>query len=380
MVDLDAQRDTAQGSFLYESSAMRFSSPLFAELARHCAADPDILELSAVARRGQPIAMFVMLATQYLLFRSPQEKLARYFPSMTSTPKPAAEAFPLFREFCLERRSELMHLLATRTVNSNLVERASTIVPAIQHVKTLAGEPLTLVEICCSAGLNLLFDEYHYDYGTAGQVGNEDAAVRLSSKVLGEHRPPIQAVPLVAEKIGVDLVTVDCSDPDARVWMEAMLFPEWRDEREHLKKALLLRAARKSRMLTGSAPEVLPALLLELQGPVVVLHSYCMGQWPDEAQSRLDEVLRAASHHRDIHRVGIEVPGTEPAEGVRARLAALSRAGISIRQKCLPSRIEHTHYKKGAGQAELLGYADGFGAWIDWRRAPQLGPTAGCTC
>jgi hypothetical protein len=367
MVDLDAQRDTAQGSFLYESRAMQFSSPLFAALARRCAEDKAILELCAVARRGQPIALFLLLAAQYLLFRSPGEELAGYFPSMTDTPKPAEEAFPVFREFCLERRSELTHLLGTRTVNAHLVERVNNILPVFHHIYSLTQEPLTLVEICCSAGLSLLFDEYYYDYGAAGRLGKEDATVRLACKVIGDSRLALESLPPVAERVGVDLVTVDCSDPDARLWMEAMLCPEWHEEREHLRKALTLRAARKGRMLSGNALDVLPDLLEEMRGPVVVLHSYCMGQWFAAAQETLDKIFRYASRRRDIHRVGIEVPGTEPAESIRARLAALSKASISIRQKSLPARIEYTRYGNGATQSALLGYADGFGAWLEWR-------------
>lgn len=367
MVDLDAQRDTAQGSFLYESRSMQFSSPLFATLAKRCAEDRDILELCAAARRGQPIAVFMLLVAQYLLFRSPQEKLARYFPSMTQTPLPADEAFPVFREFCLERRSHLMRLLATRTLNANLVERASTILPALQHVYAMTGEPLTLVEICCSAGLNLLFDDYAYDYGGGGRLGRADAGVRLSCKLIGSSQSVGGFVPPVAERVGVDLVTIDCSDPDERLWMDAMLFPEWRAEREHLRGALALRAARKGRMIAGNALAVLPALLEELQRPTVVMHSYCMGQWFASAQEELDKIFRYASRDHDIHRLGFEVPGTEPAEGIRTRLAALSGANIPIQQKCLPARIEHTRYSKGSAETRLLGYADGFGSWLQWR-------------
>lgn len=367
MVDLDAQRDTAKGSFLFESGALRYSSPLCAELARHCAEDKEMLELSSAARRGQPIAMFVLLAAQYLLFRSPQEKLARYFPSLTEQPLPPEEAFPVFREFCLERRAQLMQLLATRTFNSNLVERASTIMPVIGHVSRLVREPVTLVEICCSSGLTLLFDEYHYDYGDAGRVGNAGSPVHLSCKLLGEQRPPIEALPRVRDRIGVDLVTVDCSDPDARLWMEAMLFPEWREERRHLRQALSLRAARPLRVLSGNALEVLPSLLEELEGPVLVLHSYCMGQWFAQAQGRLHQIFRDASREREIHRIGVEVPAVEPPEVVRSRFMALSRARVPLQQKTLPAWIEHTRYFRGDGRTELLGYADGFGAWVDWR-------------
>jgi hypothetical protein len=366
MVDLDAQRDTAQGSFLYESRAMQFSSRLFSELARRCAEDKEILDLCAQARRGQPIALFLLLTAQYLLLRAPDEELAEYFPSMTETPKPAQEAFPAFREFCLERRSELTHLLATRTVNANLVERASNILPALQHVYSLTREPLTLVEICCSAGFSLLFDEYFYDYGTAGRLGKADAAIRLTCKVIGDSRLALESVPPVAERVGVDLVTIDCSDRNERMWMEAMLCPEWHQERERLRKAVTLRSARKVRMLSGNALAVLPDLLEELRGPVVVLHSYCMGQWFAASQEALDKIFRYATRHREIHRIGVEVPGTEPAESIRARLAALSRAKIPIRQKSLPARIEYTRYGKGRAESVLLGYADGFGAWLEW--------------
>ena len=149
--------------------------------------------------------------------------------------------------------------------------------------------------------------------------------------------------------------------------MEAMLFPEWREERKHLSQALRLRATRKLRMLSGNALEVLPSLLQELQGPALVLHSYCMGQWFAQAQGKLDEMFREASREREIHRIGVEVPGVEPPEVVRARLAALIRARIPLQQKSLPARIEYTRYAEGDGRTDLLGYADGFGAWIEWR-------------
>lgn len=367
MVDISAQRDTTEGSFLYESTNLRFSSPLFAALARACAKDNDICALGSVIRPGQPIATLILSATQYLVFRTPESKLAGYFPSITDAPKPPDEAFPVFREFCLDNRKALLELLSTRTVNANLVERASTILPVCQYVTALTKEPLTLVEICCSAGLNLSFDEYHYDYGVAGQVGSENARVRLSCRSIGKSLPPIDTIPRVRHRVGIDLIRVDCSDPDARMWMEAMLFPEWRVERSRLREALALRAAHPIQILTGDATVALPALLEELPGQVMILHSFCMGQWSSAAQNELDGALCRASRYRDIHRIGIEVPDGEPPETIRYRLAALSAAGISIRQKNLPGRIEHTPYLRGAaGERKLLGHSDGMGGWIDW--------------
>jgi hypothetical protein len=369
MDDTDDQRQMTRRAFIHETSALRFSSPLFCALARSCATDNDMVGLGSAARAGQPLGMFILLTVQYLLFKSPQAPLAAYFPSMTPAPKPAAEAFPVFREFCLDNRPELLRLLAARTVNTNLVERTSCSLPAIRYVGGLVDGPLTLVEICCSAGLNLLFDEYYHDYGPAGRAGPADSPVRLGCKVIGRRPPPLGATPQVVQRIGVDLVKMDVTDPDERLWMEAMLCPEWTRERAQLKAALSMRAERKLRLVIGNALTVLPELLEELPGPVLVLHSYCMEQWPTAARNALDDILRKASHGRDIHRLGLEVPDEEPAASIRARLATLVSAGIPIQQKCLPSRIEHTWYKESSPRSSCLAYSDGFGAWLDWQAA-----------
>jgi hypothetical protein len=376
MVDRDVQRLMTKQSFLDESAGLRYSSPLFSMLAHQCAGDEAILEFGSVARAGQSAGLLILMAAQYLLLKSPDSALARYFPSLTDDPRPSSEAFPVFREFCLQRRSELMDLVAHRTVNANMVERASCILPALQYVSTRANEPLTLLDLCCSAGLNLLFDQYHYDYGSAGQSGVYDSPVKLTCKVIGTARPPVNGLPPIARRLGVDLVAIDTSDPSERLWMEAMLCPEWTSERKQLKLALPIRAAHRLQVVMGDAVEVLPRLLHELPGSLCVLHSICMLQWPAASKRKLDEILRAASQHREIHRVAIEVPANEPPQTVRARLTRLARAGVSILQKSFPADIQYTRYEKGAATSHILGQGDGFGTWLDWYPEPRASTPA----
>ena len=221
-----------------------------------------------------------------------------------------------------------------------------------------------------SAGMNLMFDEYHYDYGPSGQVGAQDSPVRLQCKVIGTGRPPLDAIPPITTKVGVDLVKMDASSPLDALWMEAVLFPEWNAERERLRAALSIRRARNVRTVIGDALEVAPPLLEELPGTLCVLLSYCLGQWSDSAKAELDEALRRASLHRDIHRLDVDMLHNEPPEAIRGRLAKLVTSGIPIQQKCFPSRIEHTRYAKGSASARVLAHGDGFGAWLDWR-VPQ---------
>jgi hypothetical protein len=354
-------------SLLEESTWLRFSSPLFSALVKASAEDTDLVELATATRPGQPAGILLPIVAHYLLLKSPDPGLSRYFASVTPTPEPAEEAFPAFRSFCLERREEVADLLARHTVNTTFVERSSSILATLTHVSRLTREPLNLVEICCSAGLNLLFDQYHYDFGPAGQTGEPRSAVQLTCKVIGKTSPPINDIPQVASRVGVDLVKVNPEDPRERLWMQATLFPEWKVEREHLDAALSVRATHPLNILEGDALEVLPTLLPEIPGTLCLLYTHCMGQWSDRAKAELDHILREASRERDIHRVGIDRIYHEAADSVRSRLAKLHSAKISLTQKSFPSLIEHTWYSRTDARTAVLGQADGCGAWIDWQ-------------
>jgi hypothetical protein len=369
MLQMTCRNEDTRRSFLEESAWLRFSSPLFSALARASAEDSDMLELGSATRPGQSAGMLLPIVVHYLLLKSPDPELSRYFPSIAAVPEPAEEAFPAFREFCLDRRMEVAELLANHTVNTNLVERSSSILATLAYVSHLTRQPLSLVEICCSAGLNLVFDQYHYDFGSAGQTGQARSPVQLTCKIIGRSRPPVDGIPQVAHRVGVDLVKVDPLDPLERLWMQATLFPEWKAEREHLDAALSVRVAHPLRIIAGNALEVLPSLLAEMPGTLCVLHTHCMGQWSERAKNELDDILRHASRDRDIHRVGIDRIHQEPPEMVRGRLAKLASSGIPLTQKSLPSRVEHTWYVNEEASARLLGQADGCGAWIDWNGA-----------
>lgn len=362
-----SRHEQTRQSFLKESDYFRISSPLFSTIGRACAQDEDIIELCSATRRGQSAGILLLFVAHYLMLKSPDQKLAKFFPSMTSTPRPAQAAFPAFKEFCLDRREEVQELLSWRTVNTNLVEKASCLVPALSYVEQLVGGPLTLLEICCSSGLNLLFDEWHYDYGPAGSIGVKDSQVQLRCKLVGSGRAPVNAIPRIAERVGVDLVTIDTSDPLERLWMEAVLCPEWTEERKRLKAALSVRVERPLRTIKGNALDVLPKLLDELQGSLCILQTYCMGHWSTDEKRQLEELLTTASRHRDIHRVGIEMPETESPLVARERLAKLAVAGIPMLQKSFHSPIEHLRYTDGAVRRRILGQGDGFGVWLDWQ-------------
>src|SRR5262249_13726142 len=149
---------------------------------------------------------------------------------------------------------------------------------------------------------------------------------------------------------------IDLSDPSERLWMEAALCPEWTTEREHFRAAVRGRANYPTRVIMGHALEGLPSPIPELRGTLFVLHTYCMGQWSAAAKAELDDILRASSRGRDIHRIRIDTPDQESPEAVRDQLGKLAAAGIPIARKSVRSEILHTWYAKQDARTRLLGH------------------------
>ena len=362
----DAQREQINKNFLLEAARYQLDSPLFRAMALASSTDQDILELVSQARPGQSQSLLLFGVVHYLLLKSPQERLAGYFGSLTEQPGPVAKAFPAFKEFCLERRAEIAELLSWRTVNTNLAEKTVCLVPALRYIENLAGGPLTLLELCCSAGLNMLFDEYHYDYGEAGSTGVLNSPVQLKCRLIGSAQPPVGAMPRIAHRVGVDLVKMDLSDPNEHLWMQAVLFPEWRTERDRLKAALSIRDQRDLRIIEGDALEIVGPLLEELPGHLCILMSYCRGHWSTTALTELHEVLRRGSQHRDIHRLDVDPPDTESPQRARTRLLRLAQAGVPLLKKRSAFDMDHTWYSGGKARPQRLGEGDIFGEWLDW--------------
>jgi hypothetical protein len=136
-------------------------TPLYATLAARGANDAEIVALVSRGKEGAA-PMHLFSSVHYLLLRDPSDPLSRFFATLTPSPQPPEDAFPEFLRFCREHRQEILELLDTRTVQTTYVERCRTVMPLLSRVADEAGEPLNLVEIGCSAGVLLTFDQYAY--------------------------------------------------------------------------------------------------------------------------------------------------------------------------------------------------------------------------
>ena len=243
------------------------ASPLYERICLGIAADAEILALAAYAREGQPVPNLLLGAVQYLLLQGVQHPLASFYPSINGLPsKPSTwteDPYPYFRAFCLERYQEIQQLLSTRLVQTNEVRRCACLLPAFGIVAERAkGLPLSLIEIGASAGLNLLWDRYGYDYGDYGRYGDSNSPVQLACELRGEHRPAIPTVfPQIAYRVGIDLNPIAVRDQDATLWLRALIWPEHEKRVRLLQNAIAVAQQDPPQLLAGDALDVLPALI-----------------------------------------------------------------------------------------------------------------------
>jgi hypothetical protein len=327
--------------FRETASTVRLSSPLMAELAERAASDDGLLDLAKSIAPGQVPSLLLFVAA-FLLGKYPGEPLRAYFPNFTDDPLSPGEAFPAFREFCLRRADEMRELLGSRTLQMTVAERSAVLLFALDHVRKAIGGPIHLVEVGCSAGLLLQFDRYRFDFGPHGQLGDPASPVLVRTDVRGPGSWFPTTIPDVGHRIGIDLKLADPTDPDALEWIRACIFPEWKDVRSNIGKAVELLAAAPFELLEGDALRLLPAAAARTPDPLCIYHSYCLYQWPDEAREAFEALLLELSTTRVIHRVSIE---------------NVSRG---------PGEIVHQEFRDGRlVGGTYLGRCDLFGRWIE---------------
>lgn len=320
-------------------------APLYRELALTVAADPDLLSVAATAVNG-PVPNLFLAAVHDLLMRAPDgEDLARHYATLTPAPLPPTGAGDALRRFVRTRRPELEALLRTRLVQTNEVRRALALYLAVSW---LAGrerlDHLALIEVGCSAGLLLACDCYAYRAGPDSLLGDSGSPLVIESELRGgvPEAPPLDG--RIAERIGIDLNTLDLDDPADRRWLRALV---WGDQPERL--ALLDRAIQVARAVPmtlheGDGNALLPGILTALADRVapVVFHSHALNQFPAAARERFEATLERASERCAVYRVSLEYGGDAPYADV-----LIYRCGR------LSDRIRLARY-------------DAHGAWVEW--------------
>jgi hypothetical protein len=285
-------------------------SPLYALLSELVAESPELLALAARSPEGT--AMVFLAAVHDELLRDSDHALAAYYPTVGGVgPGPGlAEAFT---SFCAERAEALATTLASRRTQTNEVARCGCLLPAFSALAD--GRPLALIEIGASAGLNLRWDHYAYDYGDR-TAGSPSSALTLACELVGPHVPPLDPPP-VAWRAGVDLSPVDASDPADARWLRACLWPDQMARQARLAAALEVAREHPVDIRRGDLPTVLPELIAEAPADalVCVFHTAVLIYLENDQIAALRAVLGAVE--REVAWIGGEAPGVLVADDGR---------------------------------------------------------------
>jgi hypothetical protein len=195
--------------------------------------------------------------------------------------------------FCEAFGAELAETISTRLVQTNQVQRALGLRLGLSMIARDVAEPVHLIEVGASAGLNLRFDHYGYHVG-GRRFGDPASPVQLIAALYGSAPlPDLDMLPEIATVQGVDLDPVDVMDPDARGWLEALIWPENHGQRALLRAALDLAAADPPLIHAGDAIDVLPRIAAGLPAgqPRVVFHSATRMHVPEDRLDAFDAAI-----------------------------------------------------------------------------------------
>jgi hypothetical protein len=232
------------------------------------------------------------------------------------------EVADVFRAFCLGHRDELLELITTRSTQTNEVGRCAGLLPALATIATwYGGEPLALLDLGTSAGLNLGFDHYAYTYrqadGAVLTAGDPSSEVQLECRMRGAlaDLPPL-ALPRVADRVGLDLSPIDPRSDDEARWLLACLWPDNLVRFNRVRGALgLARASgERARLVQGDIIEDLEAVAatINVSSPLVVFHSWVAAYLTEVRQRDLVAEVRALGAGRRVHHVYAEAPFETP--------------------------------------------------------------------
>ncbi|MBU6299280.1 MAG: DUF2332 domain-containing protein [Alphaproteobacteria bacterium] len=329
----------------FAAEARRVGAPLYERLSMGVAADEALREFANGAQVGQPPANILFAAVHFLLLRGAKHALRDFYPNLGGTG--SGDPFPAFKDFVDEHRGSLTPLIATRVTNTNEVGRSALLAPAFRTLAQEAGEPLHLIELGPSVGLNLLWDRYRVLYskgGTYFSLGAPDSELSLECELRGDRLPPLGPAPKVASRVGLERNAVDLSDSDARDWLKALIWPDQVARFTKLERALRLHGHSTLNIRNGDALDLLPeALAAAPKDQVVcVYHTMVIYQFSDEMRDALDAILIMASLRRPVWRISLEgtLSGDNP-------LLLYS-------------------YRDGNKEKRTLGLCHPHGTWLEW--------------
>lgn len=251
-----------------------------------------------------------------------------------------------------------------REVQTNEVARSAGIALAVAEARMHEAR---VVELGCSAGLNLRFDRFEIDLGGV-VLGHPESPVLLRPEMRGSLdalRHTGLVLPVVTERVGLDPHPIDPGSPDGAASVRSFVWPDQLDRLARIDAAISVARRFPAELIAttpdeassgsldgvagadtatmGDAASVLDAVLRR-GGPVVVMHSIVWQYIPPALRWRITEVIEA---------VGEDATASEPLAWVRYEPDEWDRRRAAVWLRSFPG-----------GADRLVAHVDYHGRWL----------------
>ncbi|SCG71128.1 DUF2332 domain-containing protein [Micromonospora coxensis] len=195
-----------------------------------------------------------------------------------------------FRDFTESNWPAVAAGCRSRATQTNEAGRCAVLLPVLAALP----QPLALLEVGASAGLNLYPDRYAYRYGEH-RLGAGGPVLDCD---LTGTAPPARR-PEVVWRAGLDLNPLDVTDPADVRWLDALIWPEHARRRERLRAAAAVAAADPPSLVRGDLVDDLPALAAQAppDATLVVFHTSVLYQVPQPRREAFAQVVRGLPGH-----------------------------------------------------------------------------------
>ncbi len=220
---------------------------------------------------------------------------------------------------------------------TNEVRRAAVLLPALARVAEMFDQPVELLELGTSAGLNLRCDQFSLDL-PGGGLGKPRSSVKLQPEWTGPC--PAGPLPSIAARRGVDLNPLDPLQAEDRLRLLAYVWPDQPERISRTCAAIDIAGQIPADISSGDAGQWLEQRLTQPADGVVrvVFHTVAWQYFPDATKARAIRAMQQTTS--PLVQIGMEA---DDGQG----------AGITL--TTWPS-----------GETRSLGRASFHGLWVNW--------------
>jgi hypothetical protein len=270
-----------------------FTARVLTILAEDIATGGVVAELVG-AWPGEPVADALALrlagALHALVLTDAAPALAAVYPPYTAV---ATELASVLLAAVAEHGAYIQEFL-TSPPQTNEVGRSGVLLGGFLEIAEATGLPLRLLEIGASAGLNTVWDRYHYQLGDA-EWGDPRSAVHIAPGWQGPL-PPLDTPVRVADRRACDLAPIDLEDAAQRLRLRAYVWPDQRERLSRLDGAIATARAHGKAVERADAADWVRARLLEpaTASATVLYHSIMWQYMPAATRADITASLEQA--------------------------------------------------------------------------------------